>query len=70
LSAPADETPKIITDIPAEKEPTVRVVIFLPLSKAQLLDRMKYLKNMNKSTIIVAALEGAIRSGAFQRIQK
>lgn len=55
----------ITAPVPTEVEPTVRVVIFLPLSKAQFLDRMKYLMKVDKSDIIEAALEAAIKNGTL-----
>jgi hypothetical protein len=64
LSIPSDEASKIAIDI-REEEPIVRVVIFLPLSKAQLLDRMKYLMKVDKSDVIEKALDEAIRMGTL-----
>jgi hypothetical protein len=55
--------------IPSEQEPTVRVVIFLPLRKAQLLDQMKYLMKVDKSDVVEKALDEAIRTGTLVKIR-
>jgi hypothetical protein len=58
-----------VTSVPAEDEPIVRVVIFLPLRKAQFLDKMKYLMKVDKSEIVERALEEAIRNEGIRRVK-
>lgn len=67
MSTPERETAKIIRGVPDEEEPTIRVVIFLTLSKAQLLDRMKYLMKVDKSEVVERAIDDAIKSGKLRR---